>query len=287
LLRLDELGLRRPPTKGPALLLYDIETAPTLAWMWRQYDADIVATERDWYILCFAYKWVGQKGTRFVSVFESPDFEPDSDNDLWVAERAHALFCAATATVAHNNKRFDSKKSNARFMRWGFPPPPLAPRDHVDTLTEARRKLGHMSNSLGELARFHDLGWKTAHHGFSLWRDCMRGDPKAWKTMERYNRQDVNLLEKWYEKLRPWLSEQHPNWGHWDTRPKMEREEAPICPKCGRVGMRKDGFRYTSVSVFRKWRCGHWTKDGQVGCGATAQSRFRQTQRYDGGPAVH
>ena len=52
---------------SPKILLFDIETAPALAWVWAQFDTSVIATEQDWYMLCFAYKWLDEKRTYFVS----------------------------------------------------------------------------------------------------------------------------------------------------------------------------------------------------------------------------
>ncbi len=38
----------------------------------------------------------------------------------------------------------------------------------------------------------------------------MNKDPAAWKVMEKYNKQDVLLLEKVYDRLLPWIKS-HPN----------------------------------------------------------------------------
>ena len=49
------------------------------------------------------------------------------------------------------------------------------------------------------------VGAKVKHSGFELWIDCMDGDKKAWAEMKRYQIQDVQLLDKLYEVLIPWL----------------------------------------------------------------------------------
>ena len=58
------------------VLFYDIETAPNLAYVWGQYDQNVVQQYREWYLMCFGYRWEHQKKTKVVSL---TDFERDSN----------------------------------------------------------------------------------------------------------------------------------------------------------------------------------------------------------------
>jgi hypothetical protein len=254
-----DLGLTPPPKQGPAILIYDLETAPALGWVWSGYKTNVIAYEQDWYLLSFAYKWLGKNGIRFVSIFQDPAFKPDTTNDQWVAARLYALFDQADVLIAHNNDRFDERKANARFLYHDMPPP--APSQTVDTLKESRRYFNEMSHSLKEIGRRHRIGDKTPHHGFQLWRDCMAGDPKAWRLMEKYNRQAVALLEKVYLKLRPWIGapgkKAHPNMGFWADGARL------VCPKCGSGRLHRRGAMHTAVLTYQRFQCkecGGWSK---------------------------
>lgn len=243
--KLDELGLQHPPKDGPAILLYDIETAPSLVYTWTQWDANVIATKEDWYMLCFAYKWSGQKKTDFVAVTHAPKYKSGDTNDQWVAHRLSSLFDRADVTVAHNGDNFDRKKANARFLYHDIDPP--SPYRTVDTLKETRKHFKHYSNALNELGRFHQVGSKTPHTGVKLWLDCMDGDPAAWKTMEKYNRQDVTLLEDVFELIKPWIDPIGLNHNFWS--------EQPVCRKCGGSDLMRRGFHRTRVSEFQTWQC--------------------------------
>jgi rubredoxin len=116
-------------------------------------------------------------------------------------------------------------------------------------------KLDYVSGALG-------LGNKTPHDGMPLWVSCMADDPKAWKLMEKYNRQDVVLTEKLYDRLLPWIP-YHPNMRLYDSNVN--------CPRCGsKVGLQRRGFAYTNVSKFQRWQC--------TACGGY----FRSTSRIQG-----
>jgi hypothetical protein len=263
---------------GPRILLFDIETAPALVWVWNQWNTNVIATEADWYILCFAYRWYGEDETHFVSIYQDPRFRSDTTNDKFVVKRLHEVLDEADVVIAHNGDAFDIRKTNARFIYYGMDP--VSPYTSIDTKKESQRYLANYSNSLKELARLHDLTRKMENEGFSLWRRCMAGNSEAWKTMETYNRTDIIALEEWYVKLIPWIG--HPGKGGGVNQALWGEEGATICPKCGaRDTLIKRGFHRTKVSVFQTMQC--MKKRG--GCGGYSRARKREPQGK-GGVAV-
>lgn len=258
-----------PPADQPRILLYDIETAPALVWVWNQWKTNVIATERDWAILCFAYRWLGQHETGFVSVFQDTTFRPDIYDDRNTTQALATLFDQADVTVAHNGDRFDMRKANARFLYHGIDPP--SPYQTVDTKKEAQRYFANYSNALTELGRLLGIGQKQQHSGFSLWRGCMAGDPECWALMEEYNRQDLELLEGLYLRLLPWIGSpgrgQGVNLGLWSPG-------TDTCPKCGaqdtdsRKVFEHRGRHRTRFSVFQTVKC----KD----CGGWSRLPFRE-----------
>lgn len=267
---------------APKILLYDIETAPTLAWVWSAYKTNVVAVEQDWYMLCFAYKWLGEDETHYVSIYQDPKFRKDTANDKFVAERLAALFDHADILIAHNGNKFDSRKANARFLFHGIEPP--SPYQQIDTLKESRVYFGQFKHSLNELGRQLGLGVKVQTGGFQLWRDCMYGDADAWALMEEYTVQDVSVLEALYIKLRPWMGSPgktaHPNIGFWNKGDLM-------CPKCGNGSVtinRWDKLHRTSVSEFPTVKC--LAKDATVSNPCGGYSRLRSRLRQVKGEGV-
>jgi predicted nucleic-acid-binding Zn-ribbon protein len=256
-----------PPPKSPRILVYDIETAPAAAWVWSAYKTNIIAMKQDWYLLSFAYKWFGQKGTHFVSINQDPEFTPGTTNDLYVAERLASLLDAADVVIAHNGNNFDQKKGNSRFLFHGFDPP--APYQQIDTLRESKRYFNNYQHSLKELGRLYTSEEKMVHHGFELWLGCMAGDPESWAIMEKYNRQDVLVLERLYLRLRPWIGSpgrlSHPNMGHY--------KKGLVCPKCGSEDVQRRGFHRTTVSEFQTIQC--------KTCRGYSRLRNRKSQEYD------
>ena len=264
-------GMLEPPDDGgPAILFYDIETTPALAWVWSAYKTNAIDIEQPSYLLCFAYQWMGNDNTGYVSVRDNPRYKPGTTDDLHVAERLAWAFDRADITVAHNGDKFDMKKANTYFLRNNLAPP--SPYQTIDTLKETKREFGHIKNNLDYLTTTHGLGSKVRHFGAGLWFDCMNGDPTAWARMEEYNRRDVDLLRDWYLKIRPWIGrpgkKAHPNLGHWA---KGER----VCTNCGSDNLILDGTHRAMVSEWRTFRC--------LDCGAYSRNRLAVPQKNQKG----
>lgn len=243
-------------------LLYDIETAPNIAYVWGKYDQNVLEYEQEWYILCFAYKWLGEDETQAVTQFDfKKEFKADPSDDFRVVEKLYDLFCEADIIVAHNGNSFDQKKSAARFLYHGFDPP--SPYRQIDTCREARKHFNFNSNKLGDLGTTLGIGHKAETGGFKTWLACMGGDKAAWQQMKDYNIQDVDLLEAVYLRLRPWI-QNHPNITMYDG-------DMECCPRCGEDAMTKQGIKRNKTTFVQQWKCG--------GCGGWASSRL--TEKVD------
>ena len=101
------------------------------------------------------------------------------------------------------------------------------------------------------------LGKKAQTGGFDLWKRCLKGDPKAWAKMLKYNKKDVVLLEKIYLKIRPYIKN-HPNLGVYID------EDRASCVNCGSFRIQYRGYATTKVSKFRRFQCqecGTWSRE--------------------------
>lgn len=227
-------------------LYLDIETAPSLGYVWAKYDTTVIDFKSDWYLLSVAYKWVGEDTkVKSIGLNNSPKYKPGSEDDKWLTEQIWNLLDQAQVVVAHNGDRFDLKKICTRFLLHGLKPP--TPYKTVDTLKIARAKFAFDSNKLDDLGRYLGIGRKLPHTGFSLWKGTMAGDKKSWETMHQYNRHDVELLEEVYEIMRPWDTK-HPQVNIGDI-------STDNCPKCGSSKIQKRGFEYTMLRKKQRWQC--------------------------------
>ncbi len=223
--------------KKPKVLFYDIETSPNLAWVWGKWEQNVIAYDKEWEILCFAWKWAGEKAVQ-TAVKKGKD-------DRSVVKALWKLFDEADVVIAHNGDKFDQRKATARFIKYNMKPP--SPVVSVDTKKVAKRYAAFNSNSLDDLGEHLGLGRKVKHEGFTLWLGCMANKAASWKSMLTYNRQDVVLLEKVYLRLRPWIKN-HPNLAYLKGWSKG-------CPNCGSKSLISHGFRTTKESKFRRLRC--------------------------------
>lgn len=240
---------------NPKILLFDIETAPNLAYVWGKYEQNVIEYDSEWYLLCYAAKWLGKNKIMTSKLTDFPSrFKKDSNDDLEVVKELWKLLDEADIVIAHNGKAFDVKKTNARFLYHGLLPP--SPFKQIDTLTEARKHFKFNSNKLDDICNLLGIGRKIKHEGFSLWLKCMKGQSSAWNKMIKYNKQDVILLEKVYEKFKPYITN-HPNIG-------LYQQKDFACPNCGSQHLQKRGFNRTKTNLYQRYQC--------QSCGAWSQS---------------
>lgn len=232
-------------TRKARCLTIDIETSPSLAYVWDTRDQNIAANQivKDWHIMAYSARWLGEKKMMYADVRSTWHKWDDKRlvRDLW------KLLDEADIVIGQNSKGFDTKKIAARIQFHQMLPP--SPYKHLDTYLIAKTSGAFTKNSLEYLSKY--LGCK--HHklehsdfpGQVLWNECLLGNPKAWDTMEEYNNNDVVVAEEMYEKLAPWAPKNAP------------RVFELGCDQCGR-GMAKNGIR-AGMQLFRCTGCGRAT----------------------------
>lgn len=229
-------------SKNLKTLLFDIETAPSLGWVWGKYQQDVIAFDQNWYMLCWSAKWLDSSKiiTKALPDYKGYKKNPEDDKalciDLW------NLIDEADIIIGHNCDEFDLKKANARFVINELEPP--SPYRTIDTYKVARKHFAFESNKLDDLGKMLKVGQKLSTGGFSLWKGCMSGDLNSWKTMKQYNKQDVILLEDVYYKLRSWNK----------NAPRIN-EDTSACYCCGSINTQRRGFNYTKAKKFHRIFC--------------------------------
>ena len=224
------------------ILFIDIETAPHLSYVWEKWETNVIAFKEYGYLLCYAYKWLGDKKVTAVGGSKMSTKK--------LVESLYKLFNEAEIIVAHNGDSFDIKMANQYFIKEGFSPPHQYKT--VDTKKLAKSKFRFVSNKLDDLGDYLGLGRKINTGGFELWQGCMNGNQKAWKKMLEYNRQDVALLEKVYNKLVPWCK--HP----------IVHVLGSGCRVCGGKSLQQRGWMYQDSGKSKRKKfscnsCGRWS----------------------------
>jgi DNA polymerase elongation subunit (family B) len=221
------------------ILLLDIETAPHLAHVWGCWQQNVGMNQmiEPGYMLCWAAKWLGESEVYFGSLRKGQGR---------MVKEIHALMSEADAICTYNGNKFDLPTLNKEILMSGLQPPP--PSKSVDLLRVVKQRFRFPMNKLDYVARQLGLGSKVAHEGHELWIKCMAGDDAAWRRMCSYNVQDVRLLEKLFEKLRPWIKTL-PNAGLHNP------DTAEVCPKCGSDTFQRRGMAHTGACSYQRFQC--------------------------------
>lgn len=233
------------------LLLLDLETSPNVAHVWSLFKqtVSVEQLQESSYVMCWSAKWLGSREMLHRSLYV--------DGKKRMLKELHSLLDACDAVVTFNGTSFDIPVANKEFLLTGLKPP--SPYAQIDLLRTARDTFRFPSNKLSYISRALQIGQKVKHKGHQLWVECLAGDEKAWHKMAEYNKQDVVLLEKLYNKLQPWIKG-HPNKAFYvdDLR--------PVCPNCGSWKVQRRGYAYTTLSKFHRLQCqecGKWSRENK------------------------
>jgi hypothetical protein len=219
-------------------LYLDIETSYNVVAtfsLWPKYIPHDNILE-EWYILCAAWKWEGQKRIHGAMC------EGKCDKKVTAALREAIL--EADEIVYHNGKKFDYKKLNTRVLLNGLKP--MSKPRECDTLLQCRKHFGFTSNRLDYIGKQLGVGGKIETSN-ALWLDVLKGSKKALREMFKYNKRDVELLEEVYHKLKS-----HIDVGY---NANLNKIVGLGCPQCGGSQAIKFGFRVTKAGRYQKYQC--------------------------------
>ena len=242
--------------KSLKVLIFDIETAPMKAYVWKRWKENISLdqTISEWFCVAWSAKWL--YSDEVMGAVLTPE-EIKNEDDSRIMCELWNLMNEATIVVSHNGDNFDIPRINSRFIINDFPP--YTPVFSVDTCKVAKRQFGFSSNKLDALAGYFGIQHKL-DTDFDLWKRCMEGDEEALSYMLEYNKMDVVILEDVYIKMRPYIKG-HPNIN------LFMAENGDYCSCCGSKNIVElnDKYYYTSVGKYKLYRCQH--------CGAISRGR--------------
>ena len=207
------------------------------------------------YVLCVAWKWLGEKKIHLVSITDFDLFDSDCTNDRLVVREAAKEIAKADMWVTWYGQRFDVPYLQTKLLQHGMKP--LPPIPHVDGWRIARYKMKLHSNRLASVSDFLGIEEKTPLKG-PTWIKAAAGHKHSIKYVERHCKQDVLVLEQAYEALRP-LCTTHPNMSLATDRQS--------CPVCSTGKLIKRGFTIARTRKYQRWQCtdcGAWSKSSQA-----------------------
>jgi len=259
--RLRNRNVGSQQKRNANILVFDIETAPLEAYVWRMWKENVglEQLESDWFCLTWSAKWLMEPEvfSRRLTVEEVKNGDDERIMaDLW------EFINAADIIIAHNGNAFDLPKINSRFLIHGMQPP--LPYQSIDTMLVARKKFGFSSNKLQFISTTLGLDGKIKTDFGNWLRIISEKYPDSTREeaileMETYNKRDVTLLEEVYLRLRPWIPS-HPNMGLFTD------SNEGCCHACGsKEIIWTEGYYTTMVGKYPVYRCQH--------CGATGRSR--------------
>ena len=232
----------------PKILLFDIETAPMVVYSWWLFDQDIGINQirKDWFMLSWSAKWLGDD--KVIAETVSPK-ESQKQDDKRITKGLWDLVSEADIIIAHNWDKFDIRKMNTRFLKHGLWQPNRY--QSIDTLKIARKNFSVSSNKLDYLCTFLWIPGKLSTGWFELWEKCVHWDRKSLKLMEDYCKNDVKILEKVYLKLRPYDG--------WTVNLGMYLEDGKKhCSRCGSTKLKWGWVCVSWNSRYKTSRCECW-----------------------------
>jgi len=230
------------------LLALDSESFPNVGLTWGTWDQRVIKVIHRRMVCSISWQWLGNKKVENMALPDFRGYHPDEKNNrkMMLAFKREVL-SKADVVIGHNLVEFDDKMVNTDMFLEHIGP--AAPHRAIDTLKICRERLRLNSNKLDDVCEELGIGKKLKHPGIEMWEGCMRGDPRMWSWMRRYNNHDVApLLTGLYEHVRPWMR-RHPN---------VSIDQAvPGCPTCGAAPahMKHDGMRHTQAMSYRKAFC--------------------------------
>lgn len=239
------------------ILYFDIETSPCLAEVWgcgKQYvSAEQIRKERK--IICIAYKFAGENKTYSLkmNIKKHKILRFDDDADKEMLKKFIKIYNSADMVVAHNGRKFDLARLRARLVRYELPD--LAPVLFDDSYVFSKDK-NFTSHKLDYLCKYLDMPGKT-HTSRKLWTDVMEGSQKALDELTEYCENDVVILEKVYNRLRPYCKSK--------INLALHFNDAMMCPSCG-GNLEKRGVYRTRTAIKQRFqckKCGSWCHNGQ------------------------
>lgn len=234
----------RKEEKLPKILIFDIETAPMQAFVWKRYKENVSLdqTISESFMLCWSAKWLYDE-TVMGDVLTTT--EAILEDDKRIVTSLYNLINQADIIVAYNGRNFDIPYMNQRFLVYGFPP--YVPVHVVDPYETAKNVFRFSSNKMDNIATQLGLQNKIKTD-FLLWKRCLGGETEALNEMLTYNKQDVVVLEEIYCRILPWIKN-HPNISNY-------LENKISCVKCGSENLVKlNRYFFTPSGRYELYRC--------------------------------
>lgn len=246
------------PSSSPKILIFDVETSPVLAWVWKtgpkiSVRPDQIKAGQKFDIICICYKWAHEK------TIHSLDWGIKRQNSAAMVDAFSKIIEQADVAIAHNGDRFDIKQINTQ--RLFHNQPPVAWPTSEDTLKQFKKHFYFPAYNLDYLAKTLTGSGKDRME-FQDWIDIVEHkNPKALAKMIAYCKRDVQkLYEVWKKSAKYCKAKVHAG--------IISDANRDTCPRCAATKFRRDGFIVTTVGRYQRYQC--------MACG----HKWRDTRRH-------
>lgn len=235
----------------PRILLWDIESSLNRGYFFSLFKEittpDVISHER--HIISIAYKWLGDKKGKVLSIADFPGYAKDPRSDKELLKAFAPIWEQADYAIAHYGDGFDVKFVQGRCLLNGLPPMAIVPT--IDTYKLAKRHFLLNSNKLDYLAK--QLGLEGKHKmGMSDWIKIEEGSlisrMAAVKKMANYNLNDVDVLEAVWKILQPYVQSKI-------NMNLFSNKEKHVCSSCGSDRIQKRGRVANKVTIYQRLFC--------------------------------
>lgn len=229
----------------PRILLFDVETKPVRAWIWKtSYKMSVgheqICKGERFDILCICYKWLGE------SKIHSLDWGLKAQDSSAMIEAFTKVIESADLSIGHNSDKFDIKQINTQRLIHGQKP--IAWPTSEDTLKQFRKHFAFPSYKLDYIAKLLTGSGKTRMQ-FDDWLDIVVDkNPDALEKMIKYCKRDVLKLEQIYKQASKFFT------------PKIHAGlltgyGKAACPRCGVFNIRLNGTIINRTGRYHRFQC--------------------------------
>ena len=234
----------------PKILVYDIETTPVLAWIWRCGDqvvrhAQLHKDLNETKVICVTYRWLHEKKAKALV------FDIKKQCDKKVIKEFDKLIDEADIILGKNNTKFDDKHINMRRFRHGLDPKPEWSRKSDDLERWMRRHFNMQSYALDY---FDKICGGEGKISMSLpdWIDIVSyktNKSKALKSlrkMVKYGKKDADDTAELIKQVQPYIIPKFNHAAyHGDHR----------CTNCGSQNIYRNGTQLIGNTLKQRWAC--------------------------------
>ena len=242
--------------KKPKVLFYDIETTPLLAWVWQCGEQVIrhgqLHDDRNmWDIICITYCYNDGKPAKHL------DFDYDKQDSTKMIKEFDKLVAEADIVIGKNNKRFDDKMVNAIRMFKDLPCNPDWIKYTGDLEKQLRKYFRLPSQALDYISAKLGFGGKIKME-MRDWVDIVTRHPtrgrKAFNKMIKYGKKDILDTRNIYNYV---ANHCEPIF----NQGLFQADDRPRCRHCGSASVHSKGYRQTTTSRYRLFKCNDCGRD--------------------------